>query len=108
MAATTADESTPPDKYAPNGASLRILIRTASLNVLLSSSAACASESTSGSTDAIGGSKYLVTARRPSSQIPTDPGGSFLIERKRVAGPGTYRSIRNSANPFQSILRSTP
>ena len=57
MVATTAEESTPPERYAPNGASLRMRICTDSSKVASNMRTASSNEVTSGTVSAKGGVK---------------------------------------------------
>src|SRR3990172_3034894 len=87
--ATTALESTPPDKNAPSGTSEMSRTRTASRNRSINS--AFASASLIGPVVANGKSQYSrgVGNGRPRSIRKVCAGGSLKTSRKAVRGSGT-------------------
>jgi hypothetical protein len=93
IAATTAAESTPPDRKAPYGTSDIICRSTASAK----RSASCVASSSSAipSKWAPGGSRQLSTRGvAPSSATSVAAGGNLAIPSNSVRGEGTKRQAR--------------
>ncbi len=87
--ATTVDESTPPDRNAPNGTSEIILRRVDSRMMrVVSSIASCSLILIFGVNF---GSQYRCVSIRPSFQRIQCPGSSLRIDLNAVCGAGTQR-----------------